>query len=94
MSGDITLLGSWPGPVSPAGKPVSSGLRVLTALSKQLQEPTLAAFGSRGAGKEEEVQQKRNAPAASVASQTKTRNQNTTHTEVSAPNVSLHADSL
>jgi len=66
--GDITLLGSRPGPVSPAGKPKSGRLQALTAQSKPLQEPTLTAFGRRGAGKKAEVQQKRDAPAASVAS--------------------------
>lgn len=55
---DIALLGSWPGPVSPAGKPKGSRLYVLTALSKQLQESVLPAFRRRGAGKKEEVQQK------------------------------------
>lgn len=71
--------------LSPARKPKSSRLQALTALSKQLQEPTLTAFGRRGAGKKEEVQQKRDAPAASGASQTKMRNQNGMLSEVCLP---------
>lgn len=88
-SGDIALLGSWPGAVSPAGKPQGSRLYALTALSKQLQESVLSlCLREKRGGKERGSSAKgRHAPAASVASQTKMRKQNGMLNEVCLPHI-------